>query len=248
MKCGMTHAWSAAGVRVPITVVEIQDLQVVKAEMRNGGALQVAGGWQKRKRLRKDEAHQYETKGLPLKRYVREFDVTPDALLPVGTTISARHFVPGQHVDVQSKTKGKGFAGGMKRWGFKGQPASHGHSKSHRSIGSMGGAAGGMFGTKVWKGKKMAGRMGGKLCTMQGLMVWKVMPKLNLVYLVGSVPGTRGAMVRIRDTNHPKLGFSSAPPFPTYLPPADAGEEEEWELLSPAATEVPAAPTTGKRK
>ena len=104
------------------------------------------------------------------------------------------------------------------------------------------------FGTKVWKGKKMAGRMGGKLCTMQGLMVWKVMPKLNLLYLVGSVPGTRGAMVRIRDTNHPKLGFSSAPPFPTYLPPADAGEEEEWELLSPAATEVPAAPTTGKRK
>ena len=120
--------------------------------------------------------------GLPLEALsltVRCPPPTEDALLPVGTTITARHFVPGQYVDVQGTTKGKGFAGPMKRWGFKGQPASHGHSKSHRSHGSMGGAAGAMYATRIWKGKKMAGRMGGKHATMEGLMVWKVLPKVE---------------------------------------------------------------------
>jgi len=250
MKCGMTQAWSATGTRVPITVIELQDVQVVKVRraMRDGvNALQVAAGWQKRKRLRTDEANQYLTRGLPLKRYMREFNVTEDALLPMGTSLTVRHFVPGQYVDVQSKTKGKGFAGAMKRWGFKGQPASHGHSKSHRSIGSMGGAAGSMYATRVWKGKKMAGRMGGKNATMQGLQVWKVLPKYNILYLKGSVPGCKGATVRLRDTNHHKLGFTSPPPFPTFLP-ADAGDDEEHvELLCPEAAELPAAPQ-GKGK
>jgi len=244
MKCGMTQAWDATGRRVPLTVVELQDVQVIKVRkaMQDGiDALQVAAGWQKRKRLRTDQANQFLSKGLPLKRYMREFNVTEDALLPVGTSITARHFVPGQYVDVQSTTKGKGFAGAMKRWGFKGQPASHGHSKSHRSIGSMGGAAGSMYATRVWKGKKMAGRMGGKNATMQGLMVWKVMPKYNLVLVKGSVPGCKGATVRLRDSNHPKLGFGSTPPpFPTFLP-GDPGWEEEDDLLCTQALHLPEA-------
>jgi len=245
----MTMAWSATGSRIPITVVELQDLQVIKVRqrMKDGvDALQVAGGWQKRKRMRMDEARQYESKGLPLKRYVREFNVTDDALLPVGTTITARHFVPGQLVDVQGVTKGKGFAGPMKRWGFKGQPASHGHSKSHRSHGSMGGAAGNMFATRVWKGKKMAGRMGGKRCTVSGLEVWKVLPKYDLLYIKGSIPGARGSTIRIKDCSHPKMGFLSPPPFPTFLP-GDPGSESDDELLAPAATELPAA-ASGKAK
>ena len=133
------------------------------------------------------EARSYETKGLAYKRYTREFPVTEDALLPVGTTITALHFVPGQFVDVQATTRGKGFQGAVRRWGFKGQSATHGTTKAERKIGSMGGvraiaagtflwpvpdahrppshpalsvraceqAAGSMFATRVFKGKKM---------------------------------------------------------------------------------------------
>ena len=129
-----------------------------RTEMVDGfSALQLGGGWQKRKRLTHHEAAMFEKRGLAYKRYLGEFRVSEDALLPVGTTITARHFVPGQFVDVQGVTRGKGFAGVMKRWGFAGQPASHGVSKAHRSRGSSGGAAGSMYGTRVWKGKKGAG-------------------------------------------------------------------------------------------
>lgn len=243
MKCGMTMAWGADGRRMPITVVELQDVQVTKVRtpMTDGHhALQVGGGWQKRKRMAKAEARFYEVNGLAYKRTLKEFPVSPDALLPVGTTITARHFVPGQYVDVQAKTKGKGFAGAMKRWGFKGQPASHGHSLSHRSIGSLGGAAGSMYATRVWKGKKMAGRMGGKYKTASGLMVWKVVPKYNLLYLVGSVPGPRGTDVKLRDTKVTSKRFKSAPPFPTFLPGDEepAGDAPD-EISAPIAFELP---------
>ena len=138
-----------------------------------------------------------------------------------------------QYVDVQAVTRGKGFAGVMKRWGFGGQPASHGASLSHRSPGSMAGAAGSMYATRVWKGKKMPGRMGGERRTAAGLLVWKVLPKYNLLYLRGSVPGAKGCEVRLRDSTLPK-GFArlaeAPPPFPTFLP-GDDGDEDEAELL-----------------
>ena len=192
MKCGMTQAWTPDGKIVPLTVVELQDLQVtaVRTPEKDGiTALQLGGGWQKRKRLSAALAGQFETRGLPLKRYLRDFRVSEDALLPIGTSITANHFVEGQHVDVQGVTKGKGFQGVMKRWGFKGQPATHGVSLYHRGGGSLGGASGGKNRTRVWKGKKMAGRMGNKRRTMLNLLVHKVDPKHNLVYLKGSVPG-----------------------------------------------------------
>ena len=105
------QAWTAAGKKVPLTCIELQDLQVVKRreEWRDGvNALQLGGGWQKRKRMTTGEANAFDSLGLAYKRYLREFRVTEDALLPVGTTINARHFVPGQFVDVQGVTKGKG--------------------------------------------------------------------------------------------------------------------------------------------
>lgn len=245
MKCGMTQAWAADGKRVPITVVEVQDLQVTKVRtpMHDGVcALQLGGGWQKRKRLTFPEARSFETNGLSYKSYLREFNVTEDALLPIGTSITARHFVPGQYVDVQGVTRGKGFAGAMKRWGFKGQPATHGHSLSHRSVGSMGGAAGSMYATRVWKGKKMPGRMGGKRRTARALMVWKVVPEYDLLYVLGSVPGARGSIVRVRDTKVHKRGFKSPPPFPTFLPGDAEGADESAELLAPRASGIePAA-------
>ena len=205
MKCGMTQAWTEWGKLVPLTVVEVQDLQVTSTRtLAKDGfcALQLGGGWQKQKRLSFHQARPFEKHGLPLKRYLREFRVTEDAMLPIGTSITARHFVPGQYVDVQGVTKGKGFAGAMKRWGFKGQPATHGVSKYHRGVGSMGGAAGGLGKTGIWKGKKMPGKMGNKRRTSLGLLVWKVVPEHNLVFLKGSVPGGKGGTLRIKDTVH----------------------------------------------
>ncbi|XP_020274208.1 50S ribosomal protein L3-2, chloroplastic-like isoform X3 [Asparagus officinalis] len=95
-------------------------------------------GQKKEKHLTKPEVGHFRAQGIPLKRKLKEFPVTEDALLPVGTPITVRHFVPGQHVDVIGITRGKGFQGGMKRWGFKGMPASHGTSLTHRNIGSTG--------------------------------------------------------------------------------------------------------------
>ncbi|XP_075479023.1 large ribosomal subunit protein uL3m-like isoform X1 [Primulina tabacum] len=99
---------------------------------------QIGCGQKKEKHLRMPEVGHFRAQGVPMKRKLREFPVTEDALLPVGSTIGVRHFVPCQFVDVTGITKGKGFGGGMKRWGFKGMPASHGASLSHRSISSTG--------------------------------------------------------------------------------------------------------------
>ena len=239
MKCGMTHGWDKRGNFVPLTVVELQDGQVVQVrEEASSGfwAMQLGAGWQKRKRLPYDEARRYEAHGLPLKRYLREFRVTADAMLPVGTSVGASHFVPGQYVDVQGVTKGKGFQGPMKRWGVKGQPASHGVSLTHRSHGSMRGAAGSMYATRRAPGKKMAGNMGNVRRTVQGLLVWKVVPEHNLLYLKGSVPGARGKVLRVRDTRHLKRKrFGAPPPFPTYISEEGANESAESRLAPDAA-------------
>lgn len=254
MKCGMTHEWTKWGEWVPLTVIEIQDVQVVQQKVpeRDGFyALKLGGGWQKRKRLTKADARQYEKVGMPLKRYMREFDVSEDALLPIGTSINARHFAAGQFVDVQGVTKGKGFQGVMKRWGFSGQPASHGASLSHRSPGSSGGAAGSMYATRVFPGKKMPGKMGNKRRTAMNLFVYKVDPQHNLLYIKGSVPGNRGAIVRLKDAARMALPGDSArkprqrhlaePPFPTFLA-TDPGDKTLEPLIAPAADTDPLMP------
>lgn len=252
MKCGMTTAWSANGTRVPITVIEIQDLQVskIRVPMKDGVcALQLAGGWQKRKRMTTAEARNFETKGLAYKRYMREFPVTEDALLPVGTTIGAGHFLPGQFVDVQAHTRGHGFQGAVRRFGFKGQSKTHGTTKTERSLGSMGGSAGSMFATRVFKGKRMAGRMGGKRRTVAGLMVWKVVPSLDLVFLKGSVPGAKGNEVRLQDSRTRKQehfwSTETKPPFPTCLPGDEMYDSEE-EFLCIAASDPTRNLRTGR--
>jgi len=228
MKCGMTHTWSKWGQHIPLTIVEIQDCQVthVRTGDKDGiTAMELGAGWQKRKRLNVSQIRHFESKSLPLKRYLRQFKVTEDALLPVGTSITASHYVPGQYVDVQGVTKGHGFQGVMKRWGFAGGPASHGVSLAHRTPGSMGGAAGSRYATRVFPGKKMPGRMGGKRQTMLSLMIYKIDRRHNLLYLKGTVPGVKGGFIRINDTKnlskswmHPKAALPSPPPFPTFLP------------------------------
>ncbi|KAF0931462.1 hypothetical protein E2562_004586 [Oryza meyeriana var. granulata] len=140
VKCGMSAMWDKWGAKVPITVLWVDDNVVCQVKTAEEGffALQLGAGQKKEKHLTKPEVGHFRAQGVPLKRKLKEFPVTEDALLPVGTTITVRHFVPGQFVDVTGITKGKGFAGGMKRHGFSGMPASHGASLSHRSIGSTG--------------------------------------------------------------------------------------------------------------
>ncbi|CAA7271625.1 unnamed protein product [Cyclocybe aegerita] len=134
--------------------------------------------------------------GVPPKRIVKEFPVTPDAHIPVGTTFSAIHFVPGQMVDVVANSIGKGFQGGMKRWGFHGLAASHGVSISHRSSGSTGQH---QDPGRVFPGKKMAGRMGNVRITTQNLPVVRVDTSLNLIFVKGAVPGVDNAHILVRD-------------------------------------------------
>ncbi|CAO2198490.1 unnamed protein product [Urochloa humidicola] len=228
VKCGMSAMWDKWCAKVPITVLWVDDnivTQVKTTEKEGFFALQLGAGQKKEKHLTKPEVGHFRAQGVPLKRKLREFPVTEDALLPVGTTVTVRHFVPGQFVDVTGITKGKGFAGGMKRHGFKGMPASHGASLSHRSIGSTGqrDAPG-----RVFKNRKMPGRMGGVQRTVKNVWVYQIDPARNLLYLKGQVPGPQGSFVFVKDSIFKKPDTALLP-FPTYF--TQEGEPEGLEPL-----------------
>ncbi|KAK9842200.1 hypothetical protein WJX81_000206 [Elliptochloris bilobata] len=219
VKAGMTQEWDAWGQRVPLTVLWIDECEVVqvKTPEREGYmALQLGCGAKRDKQVHRQLRGHFRAAGVPNKRRCREFKVTPDALLPVGTHLTAAHFAPGQYVDVQGTTIGKGFQGVMKRWGFAGQPASHGNSKAHRKPGATGAC---QDPGKVWKGKKMAGRMGGKQRTVQSAYVYKVDPVRNLLYVRGQVPGHKGNFVYVRDAVLVPFKRQPERPVPTYLGP-----------------------------
>jgi large subunit ribosomal protein L3 len=135
-------------------------------------------------------------------------------IIPPGTWIRAGHFIPGQYVEIRGKSKGKGFQGGMKRHGFKGFPASHGTSLTHRAIGSVGCRRDG----KVWRGKKMPGRMGNKNTTVKKLYVMKVDNAADVLYVRGSIPGPRKGFLRVKDSKHNPIFEKTPPPYPTLLP------------------------------
>jgi large subunit ribosomal protein L3 len=228
MKAGMTAEFDEWGVRHSLTVLAVEDCQVVQTksweeiqpsgEVKKRYQIQVGAGYRKEKHTTKPLQGHFKRAGIEYKRYLTEFPITEDAVLPNGTEITARHFVPGQLVDVVGTSIGKGFQGGMKRHGFAGQSASHGASKSHRSIGSTGGC---QDPGKVFKGKKMAGRMGGKRVTQQSLKVYKIDTKRNLIFVQGSVPGNKGSTVKISDTKkwwkRGQQKMLAGLPFPTFF-------------------------------
>eukprot|EP00899_Mesostigma_viride_P017451 jgi/Mesvir1/25707/Mv01901-RA.1 len=235
IKCGMMVEWDKWGKMFPLTVIWMDDNVVVanRTEDKEGyTAVQVGMGTRKMKNVRWSELGHFLAAGVPVKRYLREFRVSPDALLPAGTPLFARHFVPGQFVDVRGTSKGKGFAGVMKRWGFGGGPASHGNSLTHRAAGATGSR---QDPGRVFKGTKMAGHMGHAPRVVQNLQVYKVDPARNLVYVRGPVPGPNGSMVQVYDAVRKyQWSLDKALPYPTFVAdPGAPAQELEKELVAP---------------
>ncbi len=227
-KVGMTRLFQEDGRHVPVTVLALEECQVVshRTTDRDGYvALQVGSGEAKQKNVAKPQREHFAKAQVPLKKKVAEFRVdSEDALLPVGSTISAEHFVAGQMVDVSGHAQGKGFQGGMKRWGFGGMRATHGVSVSHRALGSTGQR---QDPGKVFKNKKMAGHMGDKQRTQQNLEVVRTDATRGLIFVRGSVPGAKNAWLLVRDAV--KLPVPDGAPFPGAIleKKSSAPEHEE---------------------
>lgn len=226
-KLGMTRIYTEEGVVVPVTVLKVENCQVVaqKTGDKDGyTALQLGAGVPKIKRLTKAERGHFAVAKVEPKRKLKEFRVSPDNVIPVGAEITVEHFVPGQFVDVTATSMGKGFAGGMKRWNFRGLRATHGVSVSHRSIGSTGNR---QDPGKVFKNKKMPGHMGAETVTTQNIVVVKTDTGRGLIMVKGSVPGVKGAWVSVRDAVKRKLPDSAPKPGAFKLPEAAAAPAAE---------------------
>lgn len=198
-KVGMSRVFTDAGEHVPVTVLKLDQCQVVahRTKDKNGyTALQLGVGKAKVKNVSKAERGRFAVAQVEPKRKLAEFRVSEDAVIPVGAEITADHFVVGQFVDVTGTSTGKGFAGGMKRWNFRGLRATHGVSVSHRSIGGTGGR---QDPGKTFKNKKMAGHMGVDRVTTQNLRVVQLDVDRGLILVEGAVPGVAGGWIYIRD-------------------------------------------------
>ncbi|KAK5171054.1 uncharacterized protein LTR77_004198 [Saxophila tyrrhenica] len=202
IKKGMTGVYDPETCRrVPCTVLQLDRCQVISHKRRDTHgywAVQVGSGTKEARNVSRPERGHFAAQEVPLKEHVVEFRVKDEEGLPgVGSIITADLFKEGQFVDTRAVTRGMGFAGGMKRWGFSGQPASHGTSLTHRAMGSAGPSQG--SGSRVLPGKKMAGRMGGEMHTVQNLKVVKVDAENGIVVVHGAVPGPKNSMVKIQD-------------------------------------------------
>ena len=198
-KVGMTRVYTDEGVNVPVTVLRMENVQVVsqRTNEKNGyTAVQLGAGKAKVKNVSKPMRGHYAVAKVEPKRKLAEFRVSEENMLDIGAELSADHFVPGQKVDVTGTSIGKGFAGAMKRHNFGGLRASHGVSISHRSHGSTGQC---QDPGKVFKGKKMAGHMGATRVTTQNLEIVKTDAERGLLLIKGAVPGSKGAWIMVRD-------------------------------------------------
>jgi len=199
-KVGMTQIWDDQNRAIPVTVLRVTPVRVVqvKTPEREGySALQVTWGYRRRSSLNKPLLGHYEAAGVDPGRRLVELRLDDISEYQVGQQLGADIWSPGERVDAIAVSRGKGFAGGMKRHNFKGQGASHGNHKHHRAPGSVGACA---TPARVFKGTRMAGRMGGRRVTALNLQVVSADPDRELILLKGAVPGPRGGMVVIRDS------------------------------------------------
>ena len=243
-KLGMTRVYTDEGVNVPVTVLRMENVQVVsqRTEDKHGyTALQLGAGQAKVKNVSKPLRGHYAVAKVEPKRKLVEFRVSNDNMIDVGEEIIAAHYMPGQFVDVTGTTIGKGFAGAMKRHNFGGLRASHGVSISHRSHGSTGQC---QDPGKVFKGKKMAGHMGNTRVTTQNIQVVSVDVDRGLIFVKGAVPGPKGGWVTLKDAV--KKPAHEAAIVPGALRSAQreaekAAEEAEAALAEEQAAEAQAA-------
>ena len=229
-KVGMTRFFTEAGEDVPVTVLKVDNVQVVAVrtpEKDGYAAVQLGIGQAKVKNVTKPMRGHYAKAKVEPKRKLVEFRVSPDALIDVGAELSAEHFVAGQFVDVTGTSIGKGFAGAMKRWNFRGLEASHGVSVSHRSHGSTGNR---QDPGRTFPNKKMAGHLGSERVTTLNLKVVATDADRNLIMVRGAIPGHDGGYVLVRDAVKRKAPKDL--PFPAGLRGA---------ATSDAAAKAPAA-------
>ena len=227
IKKGMTALYDPeTGRRTPCTVLQLDRVQVISHKTREKHgyyAVQIGSGWKHPSNVTRPLLGHFAAVEVSPKRYVAEFRVKDsNGLLDVGKSIGPEWFLEGQFVDAKANCRGMGFAGGMKRWGFAGQPASHGNSKNHRTMGSSGASQG--SGSRVHPGKKMPGRMGGQQVTTQNVKVLKVDEEKGIVVLNGCIAGPDGCLVKIQD--------AVKKPWPTI--PAAMAETGQGEIRAEA--------------
>ncbi len=234
-KLGMTRLFLEDGRQVPVTVLQIDNLQVVAqrtAERDGYTAVQLGSGDAKPKNVTAPMRGHFAKANVAPKRKIAEFRVAPENLIEVGEEIIAAHYFAGQYVDIAGTSIGKGFAGAMKRHNFGGLRASHGVSISHRSHGSTGQC---QDPGKVFKGKKMAGHLGAVRVTTQNLQVVRTDADRGLIMVKGSVPGSKGGWVTIKDAVKKPLAES------TIYPAALRSAEREAKRLAEEAAAQAAA-------
>ncbi|MCR9111561.1 50S ribosomal protein L3 [Marivita sp. XM-24bin2] len=234
-KVGMTRLFMEDGKQIPVTVLQLDKLQVVAQrtpEQHGYSAVQLGTGSIKAKRVSKAMRGHFAAANVEPKRKVAEFRVAPENLINVGEEITADHYFEGQYVDVSGTSIGKGFAGAMKRHNFGGLRASHGVSISHRSHGSTGQC---QDPGKVFKGKKMAGHMGAVKVTTQNLQVVKTDAERGIIMIKGAVPGSKGGWVTVKDA------MKKPAPENVILPAALRSAADEAKRLAEEAAAQAAA-------
>jgi large subunit ribosomal protein L3 len=238
-KLGMTRLFMEDGKQIPVTVLQLDNLQVVAqrtADKDGYTAVQLGAGLAKAKRTTAAMRGHFAKANVEPKRKIAEFRVTPDCMINVGEEIIADHYFAGQFVDIAGTSIGKGFQGAMKRHNFGGLRASHGVSVSHRSHGSTGQC---QDPGKVFKGKKMAGHMGSARITTQNLQVIKTDTDRGLIMVKGAVPGSKGGWVTIKDAV--KKPVSENAIMPAALRSAAAAAKAAAEEAAKAAAAEEAA-------
>src|ERR1700693_4918049 len=238
-KLGMTRVFTDEGNHVAVTVLKVDQCQVVAQRTQykdECAALQLGAGSAKVKNVTQPQRGHFAKAKVEPKAKLAEFRVSEDALVAVGAEITAAHFLPGQYVDVIGTSIGKGFAGGMKRHNFSGLRATHGVSVSHRSLGSTGQR---QSPGKTFKNKKMAGHMGAARVTTQSLEIVVADAERGLLYIKGSVPGSEKGWVLVKDAvkKKPPDGL----PYPAALRGEGAPEAEDAAEAMPEAAPEAAA-------